>query len=117
MRPEVFFHNGPESLDAQSYLESAFFELEEMTDYEQLFLYEMELFDDETVMTLAGMVAKIVERLGGDTSDFRLQFALRRRQDRIDSGHEFVMSDYYDEDKSFPLESWLDLTPDTEWYE
>lgn len=113
MRPEVFFHNGPESMDARDYLEAAFFELEEdMTDYESLFLAEMSLFDDETVMTLAGMVAKIVSNLGGDVSDHRIQFALRWRDRLIESGQQFVMSEYWDSDEPFPDKSWLDYLPD-----
>lgn len=115
MYPKVFFKSGPESMDAESYLEAAFFELEEeLTDYESLFLSEMALHDDDTVMVLAGMVAKIVEKLGGDTTDWRIQFALRHRQDRINSGHEFKISDYWDDDATFPDKSWFDYTPDTE---
>ncbi len=109
----VFFRpdNDWTSADAESILRGSVSALDDyMTDYEDLWLAEVSTFGDETILTLAGMFAKLTEVLGGDTDNHGAKFALRERQERIDSGHCFVYGDRED----YLDKSWMDLAPDTE---
>lgn len=113
-KTEVFFRedNDWTSADAEQILRDSFSALDNyLTDYENLFLAEMATFGDETILTLAGMVAKITQSLGGDVSSPGAKFALENRQEAIDEGRVFVYADCKDF-SDLPDSTWMEHSPE-----
>ena len=114
MYPEVFFRYGKDwtSDDAEQILRGSVAALNDyLTDYEDLFLAEVVTFGDEAILTLAGMFAKLTEIFGGNTDDWTIQYALRRRQNRIDEGADVCYGEYKEYDWDLPDHTWMDYDP------
>ena len=117
-KTEVFFRedNDWTSDDTDQILRDSFSALDDyLTDYENLFLAEMATFGDETILTLAGMVAKITESLGGDVSSRGAKFALKKRQEAIDEGRVFVYADC-ENALDYPDSTWMEYSPEARMY-